>query len=295
MSFSSEFFTDDENYLELLFGSEHNSSSQLDIIEDLTMASKYDMSNTGLSYSGNPDEDLESFVSRFNDYATLKDFTDAKKLLAFNTCIMGHARVLLDSAQDSEKDTVDKIKQLLSGNFEGSSWKWAIESRLINRKQKPSESVDNFASDIMLWCRQLKKPESETLSIFVRGLLPSLRAFVMAKQPETFRNALDAAKLGVTVQECNEPVLETKPQVATVQPEAAIYQSLNKVTDLLANMSARLDKLESANSTNSTQSTASNENRPKPQRTVICWRCGFRGHKVANCHAFRDRDGNPLN
>jgi hypothetical protein len=147
---------------------------------------KYDMTKSGLSYSGNPDDDLHSFMTRFNDYATLKDFAAPKKMLALNTCISGHARVFLDTIESSEKDTVGKVEKLLKDNFEGASWKWSIESQLLNRKQQSTESLDKYASDIMLWCRQSKKTQAETLSIFLRGLLPTLRAFVWLNNLKLF-------------------------------------------------------------------------------------------------------------
>ena len=49
-------------------------------------------------------------------------------------------------------------------------------------------------------CKQIKKSESEKLSLFVRGLIPSGRAFVFSKEPKTFREALNAARLAVSVQ-----------------------------------------------------------------------------------------------
>ena len=70
------------------------------------MANKYDMTKSGVSYSGNPGDDLHSFISKFNYYATLRDFTDSKKLLALNTCLSGHARVFLDTVDSADKDTV---------------------------------------------------------------------------------------------------------------------------------------------------------------------------------------------
>ena len=260
------------------------------------------MSSTGLTYSGNPDDDLDSFLTRFDDYATLKEFTGPKKILALGTCISGHARVFLDTISSSEKDTVNKIAALLKANFEGPSWKWSIESQLLNRKQRSTESLDNYSSDIMLWCRQSKKSEAETLSIFVRGLLPSLRAFVMAKQPETFRAALDAARLGIAVQDCGENVPPNSSQKDKFQaPEVNTLQStLDTLTGLVSQMSSRLDRLENNQPKTQTMGRAQNNrsqnNRQKrPQRSVICWRCGFTGHKMANCYAARDRDGRPLN
>jgi hypothetical protein len=261
------------------------------------------MKPSRLSYSGNPDEDLHSFMTKFNDYATLKDFVAPKTILALNTCISGHARVFLDTIEPAEKDSVSKVEKLLKDSFEGASWKWSIESQLLNRKQLSTESLDNYASDIMLWCRQSKKSQAETLSIFLRGLLPSLRAFVMAKQPETFRTALDAARLGIAVQECSDTkATSNPPQVNMVQAPVGntLQSTLDTLTGLVSHMSKRLDRLENNQKPEPQQSRNQPENRPpnnrqRPQRNVACWRCGFTGHKMANCYAMRDTEGRHLN
>lgn len=265
------------------------------------MAHKYDMTLSRLSYSGNSNDDLQSFMSKFEDYAALRDFTAEKKLLALNTCILGHARVFLDTVDPTEKDGVDKITNLLSTNFEGPAWRWNIESQLLNRKQQSSESLDNYASDIMLWCKQSKKSQSEYMSLFLRGLLPSLRGFVMAKQPESFQSALEAARLGIAVQNCDQQSVPSNSVQANVvcPPEVNVFQpTVDKLTGLVSVMSDRLEKLEAAMSKPQQSNTPIQDaraNNHRPPRSTICFRCGFKGHRQANCYAIRDRDGRPLN
>ena len=156
---------------------------------------------SSVSYSGNPDDNLDLFFERFKSHAKLRDLTTDKSVLALMTKIDGHAKIFLDSVADPEKDTVEKVYDLLKENFEGQSWRWGVESKLLSRKQVATESLDAYASDILRWCKQVEKPDSEQISIFVRGLLPSLRAFVFSKEPEIFREALDAAGLGISVQQ----------------------------------------------------------------------------------------------
>ncbi len=155
----------------------------------------------------------------------------------------------------------------------------------------------------MLWCRQVKKSQADTLSIFMRGLLPSLRAFVLSKQPETFRDALNAARLGIAVQNCDEmhtPSNSVQVDVVHTPEVNTVQSTLDTLTGLVSHMSSRLDKLENKDGTNQqargqTQRNRSQRNNQRPQRDVICWRCGFTGHRRINCYATRDRDGRPLN
>ena len=204
-------------------------------------------------------------------------------MLALNSLIDGHARTFLESLSHGEKDTVDKIRELLKTHFEGDSWLWGIESKLLSRKQTNSESLDNYASDIMLWGRQTKKTDSELRSLFVRGLLPTTRAFVMSKQPNSFRAALEAARLGITVQTVAEEQTQSnshnngtaKTQISNVCPDQSSFQ--NPVS-LVHNVSQRLETVENrptyvfrSGKQHRTKQFVSN-------RSIVCHRCGYTGH-----------------
>ena len=277
------------------------------------MAFKYDMSSSRLKYSGNAHDDLDSFIDRFKDYATLRDYNAAKAVLALNSIIDGHARVFLNTIGETERDSVVKIQALLKANFEGASWRWGIESQLLIRKQQLAESLDSYASDIMLWGKQIKKSDAELSSLFIRGLLPAIRAFVLSKQPETFRNALDAARLAVSVQRtAEEAVPSLTPLNLNSQPSAsanAIHTSLDSITGLVANISNRLDQLErkeykpignpdpyiNHNPNPNPNVNYDQRSNQRPVRSITCWRCGNRGHRWIRCYAKKGIDGKPLN
>lgn len=266
---------------------------------------RYDMSSLTASYSGNPDEDLDLFFERFRSHAKLRDFTADKSVLALMTKIDGHAKIYLDSVAESEKDTVEKVHDLLKENFEGQSWRWGVESKLLSRKQVVTESIDAYASDILRWCKQVEKPDSEQMSIFVRGLLPSLRAFVFSKEPETFREALDAARLGISVQQTAN--CDLYPSSATVKdtPKESVNEisnTLNSISGVVTSIAARMDKLErdklnevSFMSPNCTQTNASPQPNFRPRRNIVCYRCGRVGHGWRRCYAKHGVDGKPLN
>lgn len=257
------------------------------------MFSKYDMRLTGLKYSGGPKDDLDTFIAKFKNHAQLKDYTDAKAVLALNSVIDGHASVYLERVPDDDKNTVDKIHKLLKLHFEGQSWLWGVESQLLTRKQLQSETLDDYASDIMLWGRQTKKADAELMSIFIRGLLPTVRAFVFSKQPDSFRTAFDAARLAVSVQRAaNE--LPISPHDISAQPHASVNatsSALENLTGLLSHISGRLENVEKNMNT-----TPRNPRRnSRPTRSIVCFRCGYTGHKWRNCYARKGIDGKPLN
>ena len=187
---------------------------------------KYDITSLKLSYSGNSDEDINSFVSRFENYAKLRDFSGGKRILAFNSCIFGHARVFLDSVPDGQKISVDDVVKLLEHNFQGETWRWGIESKLLTRKQLPTETLDSYASSIMIACSQLKKSDSERQGLFIRGLLPE---FVLAQQPNSYQAAVDAARLGFSVSLCSQ---QNSPIVSSVTGAQSTSVQSNPNTNL---------------------------------------------------------------
>ena len=222
-----------------------NQAPNQEHIETLNMGTKYDLN---LSYSGNSDEDIHLVASKFQTYAKLRDFTPDKKVLAFTTCINGHARVFLDSVAEENKTSVEDIVKLLENNFQGETWRWSIESKLLTRKQLTTESLDDYASTIMVACKQLKKPENEMQNIFIRGLLPELRGFVLSQKPESFSTAVDAARLGLSIKLSSQQSLPTASLVTNAQPEynlnTEVEHKLNSVLSCVSSVSSRLEKLE---------------------------------------------------
>lgn len=267
---------------------------------DLNMASKYDMHDLKIKYSGNPEDDLDSFITKFSSYAALRDYTAPKAALALTIKIEGNASVFLESIPESDKDTVDKIKALLKENFEGDSWRWGIESKLLSRKQLVNETLDMYASDVMRWCRQVGKTDSEQMSIFVRGLLPSLRGFVFSKEPKTFRNALDAARLGIAVQQTAESdISSTKTIENSSNSVHEVNVTLDSVASMVSNISTRLGKLESDKNSKKVSFANSNQDHlpinRSAKRNMTCYRCGRIGHGWRRCYAKQGIDGKPLN
>ena len=56
--------TDDDSFID--------SDSDADSIVDYSsMAAKYDMSNSGLKYSGGPADDLDTFIAKFKNHCKL--------------------------------------------------------------------------------------------------------------------------------------------------------------------------------------------------------------------------------
>ena len=134
----------------------------------------------------------------------MRDFASDKRALALGLRLKGLAAVCFSGLTDSDNNYFSKVVTTLRQVFEGDSVRWIREAKLADRSQGDSESIDSYATDILQWSRQLKCSENEQMGRFVRGLKPSLKAFVISKQPHTMVEAIDFARLGESVYEIYE-------------------------------------------------------------------------------------------
>ena len=90
----------------------------------------------------------------------------------------------------------------------------------------------------------------KNLSLFIRGLKPSVRAFVFSKQPKYFNEAIDAARLAVAVHETDGESTTTfnssfvKPVLIDAVQGNAVHTTLDQLSGIMANTVQRLDKMQ---------------------------------------------------
>lgn len=267
------------------------------------MASIYNFKGFSYTYSGLATEDFDDFCQQFDAHALLYNFASVKQITAFQTRLKGNALIFFNSIPPEQKGTLEDVKQALKKNFEGDSWKWHQETKLLSRKQLSEETLDDYVSDIMKLSKQLGKSPNDQISIFVRGLLPSIRAFVFSKEPKTMKEAIENARLGVTVQEtAKEGVpesIQTRVSAINSTSDNSVDNKLDVVVNLVRSFGSRLELLEKKdnNSNGLNQFKSTQNSRPdRPRQFLgICFRCGRRGHRCWDCRAIFDIQGNRLN
>ena len=64
--------------------------------------------------------------------------------------------------------------------------KWMLEQQLYDRCMSTSENLESYITDIESRCARLNKSNTEMTTVFIRGLSPALRMFVIQQNPLSF-------------------------------------------------------------------------------------------------------------
>ena len=194
---------------------EHNTAQNQDFLnhwaeQNLNSLSKVfeEKSNSRLpnsvkmpSFGGNSDEDVNSFISKYNRIAEVQNWSESRKTRMLPFCFKDHAEAWFDSSPESEQKNFSELTEALRQKFDSRSTKYRLRQELNERKQGNSESVADFVTDVRRICRRIKLTDSEAVNYFVQGLRSDLREFVMLKEPQSLEQAEDFAKLKETVPE----------------------------------------------------------------------------------------------
>ena len=116
----------------------------VDIIAILFVHIGYHLQYNG--YSGT--EDLDLFLSRFTNYAKLRDFVDDKKVLSLGLRLKGPAALWFADLPDSQKLKYDDVVFGLRLVFEGKGVRWVREAKLAERQQGENESIYLYLTEI---------------------------------------------------------------------------------------------------------------------------------------------------
>ena len=104
-----------------------------------------------------------------------------------------------------EKDTIEHLRTMFMEKFKGEP-KWLVQRKLITRKIRPGETLDQLATDIVTMATKLGKSEHDLSSYLFNALPNHLQNFVLMKDDNcTFDQCLIYAKLGQSVEISNSP------------------------------------------------------------------------------------------
>ena len=149
--------------------------------------------------SENFDRWLEKFLLHL-ERRRLRSTSDAA-LAELALHLAGPAESFFGSLSRSDKEAVDSLSTALRDRFSFKDRVWRMRQMLSARKQGSNEPQDKYIEDLQNKFDNLELSEEEQVWFFTQGLRPDTQGEVLMRQPRTFQEAENVARLTQIVQQ----------------------------------------------------------------------------------------------
>ena len=137
---------------------------------------------------------------------------------------------------EDRRGTFDKLRDALRERFANENQTWIVWQANTTHQQGPVESLDTYLNDLTSKFRRINISDTDKMRYFVQGLRADIKEIVLLKQPKSFQEGEEMARLASTVKTTMNNSNETM---------AARLDNLTKTLNTLA--------AGTSNSTNSAQ------------------------------------------
>ena len=164
------------------------------------------------AFHGFDSEDINRWLDKVENYLTLRriDTSTPTALAELVLNLAGPAEDFYYSLPGDCKDTFTKLRDALKERFANENQSWIIWQAITTRQQGPVEPLDTYLTDLTGKFRRINISDADKRRYFVQGLRADLRETVLLKQPKTFREGEEMARLAsavkTTMSNCNETV-----------------------------------------------------------------------------------------
>lgn len=242
-------------------------------------------------FAGLPSQDANAWYTKFQAWLALNDWADqpAKVANGMRLLLLPPASTWFDSLDPNILGDVKQLDAAFKDRFVNSQPTWLLEQQLWSRTMQPTEGLDAYVVAIDSLCGRLSKPEADRITSFVRGLLPSLRPFVIQQDPKTFSAAVQAARL---VQESFSMSTTSHSSPSIPVTTSATVNALTPMTSLVETVAQQAkeiqqlkDKLQSLSVQPAVVAAVHTSN-------VTCQLCQNTGHSATDCKLYFHRRAN---
>jgi hypothetical protein len=150
-------------------------------------------------FSGTHTDDAQVWFDKFEQYAKYRKWTAEEQANAFPVLLDGNAIYWFKKLENKADITIIKNK-FLERFYDAESLKWVRLTELSERRQKETETVDDFIAAAEKLCTELDKPLSDNTEVLVRGFLPHIRTFIISKGATTLKEIIQAARMAQGLQ-----------------------------------------------------------------------------------------------
>ena len=186
-------------------------------------------------FHGYDSEDVNRWLDKVENYLKLRriDLATPTAQAELVTSLAGPAEDFYYSLPIDRKATYVDLRDSLRERFANDNQSWIIWQAVSTRQQGEKESLDTYLSDLTNKFRRLIISDTEKMRYFVQGLRPEIRETVLLRQPKSFREAEEIARLTCAVKSAMiSPVIDVPHQLSYSTGNTSNQVLLAKVEEL---------------------------------------------------------------
>ena len=147
-------------------------------------------------FRGTPDEDASEWWRRLNNYHTFKGNDEATKLRLTKALFVEEGCDWLEGLENDKKDTYEHLETAFKARFvHPPVLKFRSAYELFGKKQRADETVDAYVNRLSTLSKKVDVDDKSLLYALVSGLRAPMASYVLGRNPQTFSEAVDAARL----------------------------------------------------------------------------------------------------
>ena len=152
-------------------------------------------------FNGTGSEDARAWVTYLENWFAFKNIADDAQPRLFPLSFRNQAADWFESLEANERDTFQHLRNAFETRFFPTDLKkWQIISDIWSRKQKTTESVDEYVTDLLKMARIANIGDADTKKYaIIKGLRQEIRQHVLQQNPDTLAAVVAAAKVAEQV------------------------------------------------------------------------------------------------
>ena len=217
-------------------------------------------------FHGYDSEDVNRWLDKLEYYLKLRriDVRSPTALAELVLNLAGPAEDFFYSLPDDYKTTFGQLRNALKERFSNDNQSWITWQAVTTRQQGELEPLDAYLTDLTKNFRRLNITDAEKMRYFVQGLRSEIRKAVLMKQPKSFREAEQMARLACSVENTMNSSREgsiaaqlgnlsqtvkslmmtgTNPNAQPLKEDKKLMEMMEQNNAVLADLSASINKL----------------------------------------------------
>ena len=180
-------------------------------------------------------EDINRWLDKMENYLALRriDFASRTAQAELVTRLAGPAEDFYYSLPPDQKSSYAELQNSLRERFANDHQIWIIWQAVTTHQQGAIEPLDAYLTDLTNKFRRLNITDAEKMRYFVQGLPPEVRETVLLRQPKSFREAEEIARLPCDVKTTmNSPMIHVSHYASPLTENTSHKVLLTKLEEM---------------------------------------------------------------